>query len=103
MTQSLALKAYRDQWVGWVKDPLIASAGLTFDRTPSGLIVAPAGRMRVCAWHMDFDERPTCYLDVASAEEARAICAGLFDACGWNVDFATAHDDAGEELVARPY
>ena len=98
-----SLDSYRDRWVGWVKDPLIASAGITFDRTPAGTIVAPKGMMRVCAWHMDFDERPTCYLDVDSAEEARAICAALFDACGWNVDFATAHDDAGEVIVAAPY
>ena len=97
------LAAYRDRWIGWVRDPLIATLGLTFDRTPAGRIVAPAGHVRVCAWHADFDERPTCYLDVASVEEARAICADLFAACGWNVDFATAHDDAGGEIVKRPY
>jgi hypothetical protein len=97
------LQRYRDQWVGWVKDPLIASAGMTFDRTPSGPIVAPEGQVRVCAWHMDFDERPTCFLDVASADEAQAICSELFEACGWNVDFATAHDDAGGIIVAAPY
>jgi len=96
------LAAYRDRWVGWVRDPLIATHGITFDRTPAGLIVAPAGHVRVCAWHADFDERPTCYLDVASVEEARAICADLFAACGWNVDFATAHDDAGAVVVAWP-
>lgn len=98
-----ALDSYRERWLGWVKDPLLASVGLTFDRTPAGLIVAPAGRVRVCAWHADFDERPTCYLDVDDADEARAICAGLFDACGWNVDFATAHDDAGVVILAPPY
>ncbi|MEQ1782573.1 MAG: hypothetical protein ABMA14_14515 [Hyphomonadaceae bacterium] len=98
-----SLDSYRDRWIGWVKDPLIASAGLTFDRTPAETIVAPKGMVRVCAWHMDFDERPTCYLDVASAEAARLICENLFEACGWNVDFATAHDDAGVTVVARPY
>jgi hypothetical protein len=97
------LESYRDRWVGWVKDPLIASAGLTFDRTPAGLIVAPPGKLRVCAWHMDFDERPTCFLDVESTDAARAICAELFAACGWNVDFATAHDEAGGVVVAAPY
>lgn len=97
------LASYRDRWTGWVRDPLIETHGLTFDRTPAGLIVAPPGKVRVCAWHMDFDERPTCYLDVASADEARAICGGLFEACGWNVDFATAHDDAGGVIVAAPY
>jgi len=97
------LASYRDRWTGWVRDPLIETHGLTFDRTPAGLIAAPAGKVRVCAWHMDFDERPTCYLDVASADEARAICGRLFEACGWNVDFATAHDDAGGVIVAAPY
>ena len=103
MTPLRDLDSYRERWIGWVKDPLIAMLGVTFDRTPAGLIVAPTGKVRVCAWHMDFDERPTCYLDVETAEEARAICAGLVDACGWNVDFATAHDDAGGVVVAAPY
>lgn len=98
-----ALAGYRDRWVGWVRDPMLATHGLTFDRTPAGQIVAPAGMVRVCAWHADFDERPTCYLDVAGADEARVICENLFEACGWNVDFATAHDDAGGVVVARPY
>ena len=97
------LAAYRDRWMSWVRDAMLETHGITFDRTPAGLIVAPAGMVRVCAWHMDFDERPTCYLDVASADEARAICADLFEACGWNVDFATAHDDTGAVLVAPPY
>lgn len=97
------LAFYRDRWTGWVKDPLIESRGLTFDRTPAETIVAPRGMVRVCAWHMDFDERPTCYLDVVSADDARAICAGLVEACGWNVDFATAHDEAGGVIVAAPY
>ena len=99
----MALAAYRDRWVSWVRDPMLETHGITFDRTPAGRIVAPQGKVRVCAWHMDFDERPTCYLDVAGVEEARAICADLFEACGWNVDFATAHDDTGAVLVAPPY
>lgn len=99
----MALAAYRDRWVGWVRDPMLETHGITFDRTPAGLIVAPQGKVRVCAWHVDFDERPTCYLDVATADEARRICLDLVEACGWNVDFATAHDDAGGELVGRPW
>lgn len=98
-----ALAAYRDRWVSWVRDPMLKTHGITFDRTRAWRIVAPPGKVRVCAWHMDFDERPTCYLDVASVDEARAICANLAEACGWNVDFATAHDDAGSEAVRRPY
>ena len=99
----MELAAYRDRWVSWVRDPMLETHGITFDRTPAGRIVAPRGKVRVCAWHMDFDERPTCYLDVESTDEARAICADLFEACGWNVDFATAHDDAGEVVVGPPY
>lgn len=97
------LAFYRDLWTGWVKDQLIATHGLTFDRTPAGTILAPPGMFRVCAWHMDFDERPTCYLDVATLSEAQAICAALAEACGWNVDFATAHDATGGVIVAPPY
>ena len=102
MTPLPDLSSYRERWVGWVKDPLIGTHGITFDRTLAGLIVAPAGKMRVCAWHTDFDERPTCFLDVDTAAEAARICAGLSAACGWNVDFATAHDDAGGVVVAAP-
>ena len=98
-----APESYRDRWISWVKDALLEAHGITFDRTASGRIVAPPGLVRICAWHMDFDERPTCYLDVSTAEEARHVCANLSDACRWNVDFATAHDDAGAEIVARPY
>jgi len=97
------LESYRDKWVGWVKDPMLETHGITFDRTPSGTITVPAGKVRVCAWHVDFDERPTCFLDVPSAEEARRICENLSEACSWNVDFATGHDEHGAEIAARPY
>ena len=103
MVLRVNLAFYRVRWTGWVKDPLIETHGLTFDRTLAGTIFAPPGMFRVCAWHMDFDERPTCYLDVATLSEAQAICAALADACGWSVDFATAHDDAGGVIVAAPY
>lgn len=95
--------SYRDRWVSWVKDPVLEAYALTFDRTPAGIITAPQGRVRVCAWHMDFDERPACYLDVVSVDEARWLCENLGSACGWNVDFATAHDGAGATLIARLY
>lgn len=98
-----SLESYRDKWIGWVNDPLLATHGLTFDRTPAGKIAALPGQIRVCAWHVDFDERPTCYLDVPDETEARLICENLTAACRWNVDFATAHDDAAREIVARPY
>jgi hypothetical protein len=31
---------YRDRWLNWVSDPLIEKAGTTFDRTPSGPVLA---------------------------------------------------------------
>lgn len=98
-----SLEAYRERWIGWVHDPNIEKHGITFDRTPSGVIVAPAGKVRVCAWHADFDERPTCYLDVDTAGEAERICAALYTACGWNVDYATAHDAEGSMIGRGPY
>jgi len=97
------LESYRDKWIGWVKDALLEAHGVTFHRTAAGFISAPVGLIRVCAWHMDFDERPTCHQDVATPEEAKRICAHLAEACNWNVDFATAHDSAGVEIVKRPY
>jgi hypothetical protein len=42
-----APESYRPLWQGWVRDPLLASHGLTFDRTPSGLVLAPPGRIRL--------------------------------------------------------
>ena len=86
-----------------MKDPLLAAHGLTFDRTPAGVINAPRGQIRVCAWHMDFDERPTCYLDVVSVDEARWLFENFDSACGWNIDFVTAHDEAGATIIARRY
>lgn len=100
---SFDAKTYRDRWTNWVNDPLLQSHGLTFDRTPAGEISAPPGKVRVCGWHVDIDERPTCWIDVASQEEAEFICANLLEACGRNVDFATAHDDSGATLVKAPY
>jgi hypothetical protein len=87
---------YRDRWQNWVNDPLIKTAGLTFDRTPSGPIIAPPGKFRVCAYHIDFDERPTCWLDVDTRAEAIYVCENLGEtAAGWNVDDAVAFDDTG--------
>ena len=88
-------ESYRPLWQGWVRDPLLASHGLTFDRTRSGPILAPPGHIRLCGWHMDFEERPTCWLDVSSLEEARYVCENFSAACGWNADYPTAHDASG--------
>lgn len=89
------------RWQRWVKDPLIERAGFSADRTPAAAIRAPAGRWRVCAWHIDFDERPVCFQDVATLAEAQAICADLPAACpAWNVDYARAYDDRGAVVAA---
>jgi hypothetical protein len=62
LIQALIRKgAFRDRWLNWVSDPLIEQTGMTFDRTQSGPIIAPIGKFRVCASHIDFDERATCW------------------------------------------
>lgn len=87
---------YRDRWQSWARDPLIEQAGITFDRTPSRPIIAPTGKFRVCAYHIDFDERPTCWLDVETLAEALYVCENIGEAAAtWNVDFAAAYDDIG--------
>lgn len=99
-SQGFTASDYHERWIGWVNDPLIEKAGVTFNRTPSGPVHAPAGRIRVCAFHIDFDERPTCYLDVDDIGEARFLCRNL-DATrgGWNVDYAIGYDTDGEIVV----
>jgi hypothetical protein len=85
-----------DAWRPWSDDPVAARTGVSFDRTPSGPILAPPGRFRVCAYHVDFDERPTCWRDVATLQEAARICASLpAERGGWNVDYAMAFDETG--------
>ncbi|MGZ3421018.1 MAG: hypothetical protein ACXWUG_04630 [Polyangiales bacterium] len=83
------------EWVGWSTDPVAAKTGVSFDRTPAGKIAAPVGRFRVCAYHVDHDEHPTCFTDVATRDEAVALCDHLGDHCSWNVDFAVVYDDEG--------
>lgn len=91
---------YRDRWRSWVSDPLIEQAGITFDRTPSGPIVAPTGKFRVCAYHIDFCERPTCWLDVEPLAEALYVCENIGETgAGWNVDFALAHYEIGGQIT----
>jgi hypothetical protein len=77
----------------------VTAAGISFDRTPSGAIRAPAGRFRVCAWHIDRDERPACFMDVGSLEAATFVCSHLAECTGqWNVDHAAVFDDAGTSV-----
>lgn len=99
------LKIFSERWIGWVGDDLIERAGITFDRTPAGDIAAPSDMFRVCAYHIDFDERPTSYQDLSSLHDAKLICERLPDCRGpWNVDYAAVFDDKGEIVVSgRPY
>jgi hypothetical protein len=91
---------YRGRWQSWGNDPLVERAGITFDRTPSGPIIAPAGKFRVCAYHIDWDERPTCWLDVDTRAEAIYVCENLCEAAGdRNVDVAVAYDDTGRRVT----
>ena len=93
--------SYKDRWLSWVNDPLASSKGLIVDHTPSGPVYAPDGKVRICLYHIDFDERPTCYLDVNSAREAQFICDHFTECRGdWNVDYAVAWDDRAEEVAA---
>ena len=50
----------------------------------------------MCAWHIDFDERPVCYVDVDTLKQAVAIVETLSDNCDYNVDFAGVRDDQGK-------
>jgi len=94
-------------WIPWpTQDTTLAKrAGVSFDRTPAGPICGLAGGFRVCAYHIDFDERPTCFVDVATRALAEAICLDLQAHCGsWNVDYAIAWDEHGLVVGSgRPY
>ena len=83
-------------WNPWDDDPVARATGVSFNRELAGKIQAPAGCVRVCAWHIDFDERPVCCVDVSTLAEAVAIADGLSDNCAYNVDFASAYDERGE-------
>ena len=94
-------ETYAPKWQAWVTDPRTEGTGLILDHTPSGRIKAPKGKVRVCLYHIDFDERPTCYLDVNSKAEAEFICQHFHDCRGdWNVDYALAWDETGKEVAA---
>ncbi|MEO1659836.1 MAG: hypothetical protein AAFR51_02525 [Pseudomonadota bacterium] len=94
-------ETYAQKWQAWVDDPRTDGTGLIIDHTPSGPIQAPPNKVRVCLYHIDFDERPTCYLDVNSKAEATFICEH-FHACrgNWNVDYALAFDEHCKEVAA---
>ncbi len=92
------------EWRLWDDDPVARATGISFNREPAGEIRAPAGMLRVCAWHIDFDERPVCYVDVATLAEARRVIDGLSRNCRFNVDYASAFDERGAmALNGRPW
>lgn len=84
-------------WKRWGgPDPAAAATGISFDMTEAGEIRAPAGMLRVCAYHFDWDHRPFCYVDVDTLEQAKDIVARLDKLkAGWNVDYAVVHDPTG--------
>ena len=92
-------------WRSWLEDPIAEQTGVSFDRTPAASIRAPASKVRVCAYHIDFDERPTAYVDLDSLAEAEHLCANLSQLCGsFNVDYAIAYDARGKVVVnGRPW
>ena len=90
-------------WQRWDNDPVAAATGISFNREPAGLIRAPKSMFRICAYHIDWDERPVCYVDVGSLAEAEQICARLFELCRYNVDYALTYDDTGAQVTARPW
>ncbi|MDF1666045.1 MAG: hypothetical protein P1V97_30085 [Planctomycetota bacterium] len=98
-------KGYRSRWDNWSKDPLLKAAGITFDRTPAGEVKAPEGKVRVCAYHIDWDERPTLFMDVGSKAEAEFVVENFHKvAGGMNVDYAIAYDEKGDIVASdRPY
>lgn len=101
VTPLFRASSYPPRWLSWVQDPRTKGTGIILDHTPSGPILAPSGKVRVCLYHIDFDERPTCYLDVNSAREAAFICDHFHDCRGdWNVDYAVAWDETGAEVAA---
>lgn len=90
--------------VPWTHWGAASPSGVSFDRTPSGPIRAPEGRYRVCAYHIDFDERPVCYVDVDTEARARAVAENLHDdSGGYNVDYACVFDAKGKQLVGPPW
>lgn len=94
-------QTYCENWKSWSANPVASAAGLIVDHTPSGPIFAPDDKIRVCLYHIDFDQRPTCYLDVNSVREAEFICENFSECRGdWNVDYALAYDSTGTTVAA---
>lgn len=66
--------------------------------------VAPAGKVRVCAYHIDWDEHPFCFQDVDTVGEARILIDRLPAGCSFNVDYGAAYDERGKvSYTNRPW
>lgn len=88
------------EWQRWGEDAMAEKYGSTFDMTEAGTIAAPPGKLRVCGWHFDWDERPRCFVDVDTLEQAHALIDSFSgSSCGFNADYATAHDEQGETVA----
>lgn len=72
---------------------------LRWQRWSGADTAAEPGRVLICAYHIDVDERPSLWIEVATREEAAYICENFELARGEHtVDFCVAYDDAGRQL-----
>lgn len=92
-------------WKRWGKpDPQTEALGFRIGPDPaSGPISAPPGQFRVCAYHIDWDEQPRCYVDVPDEREARRIADGVPGNTKFNVDYAAIFDDRGRSVFNTLY
>ena len=94
----------RLDWRPYNDDPIARATGISFNREPASELRAPASALRVYAWHIDHDERPVCFVDADTLARARAIADGVPGNCGYNVDYASVHDDRGQQVYSgRPW
>lgn len=92
-------------WKQWgTPDPEAEQRGFKLGPDePAGKICAPAGRFRVCAYHIDWDEQPRCYVDVSDERDARQIANGVPGNTSHNVDYAVVFNENGEAIIDTLY
>ena len=60
---------------------------------------AEPGRVLICAYQIDTEERPRLWMEVETAEEAQYICEHFELARGeHDLDFCVAYDENGRQL-----
>jgi hypothetical protein len=73
--------------------------GLRWQRWGGADTCAEPGRVLICAYHIDVDERPSLWMEVASPAEAEYVCEHFELARGeHSVDFCVAYDADGRQL-----